>query len=148
MIGSHIGGEHVSGGLYWCSSSAEFVSIPSEGGRLEGGPGDRYMTVPLPLVLTMGPLMGLAFIVFLPLSGLLVLVPFLLTKMRGAMGAGGISVAQATSGAAQPGISYLEPRLRSRGPEGSPRMQAHEGPHEGKLFDLAREIAEKRWKER
>ncbi len=148
MIGNHVGGERVGGGLYWCSSSAEFVSIPSEGGTLEGGPGDRYITVPLPLVLTAGPLMGLAFIVFLPLSGLLVLVPFLLAKMRSIMAAGRISVAQAASGAAQPGISYLEPRLRTRDPEASPRMQAHEGPQEGKLFDLAREIAEKRWRER
>ena len=144
MFTTHTSGDHVQAGLYWCINSAEFVSIPDEGGELDGDPGNRYVMLPLPLVLTAGPLMGLAFIVFLPLSGLLVLLPFVLGKMRRVLAAGKISAAHAVTGSLAPGISYLEPR---RAAPSSQSSAARDGPQGGKLFDLAREIAEKRWKE-
>jgi len=142
MISKHVGGEIVKGGIYWSLKDGEFVTIPREGGRLPGGSRDSYIKAPLPVVLVVGPVMGLAFAIFLPLSGLLVLVPFLFGKLRGAMVP---SAAHAAAGAMQPGVSYLEPQ-----PRGTAQGQhTPDGTVEnGKLVDLAKEIAERRWQER
>ncbi|MCL4370063.1 MAG: hypothetical protein M1380_04055 [Chloroflexi bacterium] len=141
MITKHVGGEVVKGGIYWSMSAGEFVSVPREGGRLAGSMQDSYLRAPLPVVLVVGPIMGLAFAIFLPLSGLLVLVPFLADKLRGALIP---SAAHAAAGTTlQPGISYLEPRPRT-----APEERPTETPEQGKLVDLAKEIAEKRWQDR
>lgn len=142
MIAKHVGGEAVKGGVYWSMSAGEFVSIPAGGGRLAGGPKDRYIRAPLPIVLIVGPLMGLAFAIFLPLSGLLVVVPLMAGKLRGALGLGRMSTAHMASQGTQLGVSYLEPRPRDRSVEYGSEAEAKDA---GKLVDLAKEIAEKRW---
>ncbi len=141
MVIRHVGGENVRAGIYWSVRDGEFISVPAGGGRLAGGPKDRYIRAPLPVVLIVGPVLGLAFAIFLPLSGLLVLIPFLAAKVRGAVSSGRVSAAHMATTRAQPGLSYLEPR--SGGVAG--REPASEGDQTGKLIDLAKEIAEKRW---
>ncbi len=144
MITRYVGGEYVKGGIYWNGHSAEFVSVPAEGGRLQGGSEERYVMVPLPLALTAGSLLGLAFILFLPLSGLVMLVPFLATKVRSALSAGKMEAARVAVPHPQPGISYLQPR-----PYAGTRRQLGDEDHQaGQVIDLAREIAEKRWMSR
>ena len=54
--------------------------------------------------------MGLAFAFFLPLSGLLVLIPFLGGKLRAVLFSGKVSAAHMAGSRVQPGVSYLEPR--------------------------------------
>ncbi|MGE5617816.1 MAG: hypothetical protein ACM3US_01000 [Sphingomonadaceae bacterium] len=144
MITRHVGGDVVEGGIYWSMSAGEFVSIPKEGGRLAGGPKDRYLRAPLPIVLVVGPIMGLAFAIFLPLSGLLVLIPFLASKLRGALVP---SAAHAAAGSLQPGVSYLEPRTRAAADRPA-QTAAPETDEEGRLVDLANEIAERRWQDK
>ncbi len=143
MITKHAGGEAVKGGIYWSMGAGEFISVPKEGGRLAGGRQDSYLKAPLPVVLVVGPIMGLAFAIFLPLSGLLVLIPFLADKLRGAMAPSAAHVAVGAS--MQPGVSYLEPRPRMSGQE---QPAGTETPEQGKLVDLAKEIAERRWQDR
>lgn len=141
------GGETVKGGCYWSLKDGEFVSVPKKGGKLEGGPERKYVRVPMPLVLIIGPILGLAFAIFLPLSGVLVLVPFVVGKLRSAASSGKVSAAHMASLQMQPGTSYL-------GPTGNPASsgQNEEPPHlpgeeSGKLEALAAEIAERRWRE-
>ncbi len=144
MISKHVGGDFVKGGVYWSMREGEFLAVPKEGGVLEGGKNDRYIRAPLPVVLVLGPILGLAFAIFLPLSGLLVLVPFLAGKIRGAMTP---SAAHVATSSLQPGVSYLEPR--PRGATGEPAAgEPPEGEDDGKLVDLAREIAERRWQDK
>lgn len=140
MIRRHVGGEVVKGGVYWSKSAGEFITVPSEGGILPGSSSDQYIWAPLPVVLIVGPIMGLGFAFFLPLSGVLVLVPFLLGKLRGAAAP---SAARMATPQMQPGVSYLESHSG-----GSKGLEASEGEDKGKLVDLAHEIAEKRWKEK
>ncbi len=98
---------------------------------------DWYVRVPLPLVLVMGPLMGLLYFFTLPFSGMMVLVPFAAGKLRTAVCSGRLSPAHLASGTT-PGISYLEPRRRS----GTAPAQREET-EPCKLLDLADKIAEK-----
>jgi len=143
MISKHVGGEFVPGGIYWSMSAGEFLSVPKEGGRLAGNSQQRYIKAPLPLVLVVGPIMGLAFALFLPLSGLLVLGPFLAGRLRGALVPSAAHAAVGT--AVQPGVSYIEPRPRPGADAHSSQDRAAE---QGKLVDLAKEIAERRWQDR
>ncbi len=146
MVTRHAGGEAVQGGIYWSMGAGEFISVPPEGGRLAGGPKDRYVKAPLPLVLIVGPMLGLAFAIFLPLSGLLVLIPFLASKVRDLLSPGRVSVAHMAGPSVAPGASYLEQRSR-RGTVGEAERADTSSPEpEGKLIDLAKEIAEKRWR--
>lgn len=141
MFGRHVGGEVVRGGVYWGKRVGEFVSVPVVGGILPGGPRDSYVETPLPLVLIAGPLMGLAFAIFLPLSGLLVLATLLVGRAWG---------------------DEIEPRARPIPPDGnhsgapdleSPldavsAVRAGDGrPVDGTIVALASEIAERRWRE-
>jgi hypothetical protein len=144
MLNRQVGGEVAQSGIYWNIRDGEFISVPTGGGKLAGGPRDRYLKAPLPVVLVVGPLMGLAFALFLPLSGLLVLVPFLAAKLRGAVSSGKVSAAHMASPRMQPGVSYLEPRSGGATKRSSTAENA-ESEQEGKLIDLAKEIAEKRW---
>ena len=108
-----------------------------------GGPGDWYVRAPLPLVLLLGPLMGMLFIFTLPFSGMLVLVPFLAGKVRTAVSAGKRRPAHLTSGA-EPAISHLEPYSRPEARDSAPALRCG-GARPCNLIDLANEIAEKEW---
>ena len=136
----HCGGEKVSGGVYWNKNAGEFISVPADGGRLGGGENDQYIRTPLPLVLILGPLMGAAFAFFLPLSGVLVLAPFLASKLRSAVAPG---AARMAAPHLQPGVSYLEPA-----PHGDVAEHTDVATDDAKLIRLAEAIAEKRMRER
>jgi len=145
MVTKYTGGQVVKRGIYWSSSSGEFVAVPRDGGRLEGGADDRYFRSPQPLVLVLGPLMGLAYALFLPISGLLVLIPYLLEKMRTGLFSRKLAAAHVAGSMAQPGISYLEPHLRGQRRSEPADAEDVETAHMGKLVDLASEVAAKRW---
>lgn len=139
MTSNHFGGDKVSGGVYWNRKDKEFITVPSEGGRLRGCENDVYVKTPIWMVLLAGPLMGLAFAFFLPLSGLLVLVPILASKMRGAAAPG---VAGMASSQLQPGLSYLE----GRAPVAVGERCAEAG-SDARLMQMAEEIAGRRMRE-
>jgi len=71
MFSQHHGGCIVDGGVYWSRRAMEFVPVPPSGGTLPGGNEDAYVRTPILLVLVLAPVMGLAFAMFLPLSGIL-----------------------------------------------------------------------------
>jgi hypothetical protein len=73
-------GEAVPRGTYWSGKSWEIAQVSQDGDHLPAGDGTYYRT-PLPLLLLLGPVIGLAFIVFVPFA-----VPALLVY-RGVVGA-------------------------------------------------------------
>lgn len=144
MFTKHVGGETVPGGVYWSMKAGEFIAVPNEGGKLEGGAGHQYIKAPMPVVLIAGPILGLAFAIFLPLSGLLVLLPFLGSKLRDAFSSGQVAAAHVASSRMQPGMSYLEAGSKEKdGAEGA--QSDFEAEEDDRLVGLAEEIAEKRW---
>ena len=105
-----------------------------------GEPNERYVRAPLPLVLLLGPLMGLLFFFTLPLSGMLVLAPFLARKVRTAVFSGRLSPAHLASGV-EPGISYLEPYRRPVSHDAT-LPAPRDGVEPDNLVDLANKIVE------
>lgn len=140
MLAKMEGGTTAKGGVYWSVKDGEFITVPKEGGLLEKGSGRSYIKVPLPIVLVVGPIMGILFAFFLPLSGLLVLGSMVKQKLTGAVSTGAAGMA---SPRMQPGVSYLEPTSQSAEAEAA----APSAGDDGKLIELAKEIAERRWTE-
>jgi hypothetical protein len=68
MVKKYSGGQFVPAGIYWNREAWELAQIPEEGDYLPAGEGATYYRVPLLLVVALGPLIGLAFILFLPLA--------------------------------------------------------------------------------
>lgn len=67
MFRKYSGGMFVPCGTYLNTKDWEFHGVPREGAFLDGD-GITYYRVPLLLVMTLGPLIGLAFILFLPVA--------------------------------------------------------------------------------
>ena len=73
MIRKYSGGTFAPCGTYVNTKSWEFQSVPREGDRLEGE-GVTYYRLPLLVLMGLGPLIGLAFILFLPVAVPVVLI--------------------------------------------------------------------------
>jgi hypothetical protein len=71
-------GERVRRGTYLNGKTWELVSVTRNGDPLPASKGVTYYRAPLPLVLLVGPFVGLAFVIFLPFA-----VPALLLQMAG-----------------------------------------------------------------
>ena len=67
MVKKYSGGTFVPGGTYFNMKRWEFMAVPKEGDVLEDE-GVTYYRTPMFLVLGLGPIVGLAFILFLPLA--------------------------------------------------------------------------------
>ena len=67
----HTGGEQVRGGTYVDVKTGQLVSFGrTDDAVLPGTASTEYARLPVGLVLVLGPLAGLAYIIFLPLAGL------------------------------------------------------------------------------
>jgi hypothetical protein len=73
------GAEMVEPGLFLNVRQLSFTSM-QERGPLPGGGGDVYRQVPTPVLLLVGPLLGLAFVVFLPFIGFAVVARLLVAQ--------------------------------------------------------------------
>ncbi len=129
MFSQHHGGTIVDGGIYWSRRAMEFVPVPASGGTLPGGHEDAYIRTPILLVLLLGPMMGLAFAMFLPLSGILGVVGIVAGRLYGAVTPGLTRrVAVASAEAAPAGVAARSGSV-----------------DDGKLISMASEIAERKW---
>ena len=66
MAGYH-GGQVVQGGCYLKRATWEMESVARGGGTLPGNEETRYSRLPLPAVMVLGPLMGLAYAIITPI---------------------------------------------------------------------------------
>jgi len=63
------GNETVKPGFYWNPAKWEITTIEKKGTKLPGDEELNYHHIPLPLVILLGPIMGAAYVIFLPLIG-------------------------------------------------------------------------------
>ena len=68
MIRKYAGGQFAPDGIYLKKRVWDLTQIPEGGDYLPEDEGVTYYRVPLPLVMVLGPIAGLAFILFLPLA--------------------------------------------------------------------------------
>ena len=68
MLRKYRAGQFAPAGTYWNNKTWELVVVSEGGEYLPAGQGVTFYRAPLPLVLALGPLAGLAFILFLPFA--------------------------------------------------------------------------------
>lgn len=76
-------GAPVPSGTYLNRKTWELAHVSESGGSLPEGEDVAYYRLPLLLVLALGPLAGLAFILFLPLAGVIAAVYMALKVIAG-----------------------------------------------------------------
>ncbi len=79
----HKGGDAVKKGFYGSSRRWTIEMIEADGGTLPGAADERYIKLPVLAVLVAAPIMGLAFAVFLPFIGFVMLGAFGWRKLTG-----------------------------------------------------------------
>lgn len=77
------GSDQVTMGFYWNPSRWDIVTIPKGGGILPGNDDIGYVRIPLIFVMLLGPLVGAAYVIFLPLIGFVMLFGFAGRKLLG-----------------------------------------------------------------
>ena len=76
------GGSAVPGGYYLNASRWTVVPVARDGDALPPGPG-RWQRVPMPVALALVPILGVTFLMFMPVAGFLVLGGWAVGKVRG-----------------------------------------------------------------
>jgi hypothetical protein len=128
------GNSKVKSGYYFSTSTLAVEVIGEEGGRLPGGSTTRYYSVPFPLLFAIIPVVGLAFLMFLPMIGFALLGVAMAKSVTGRLheGAGALAATVAPSQAT--GAAYLGGREgEKKNEEVSPEIEK-----------LEKEVAEKR----
>lgn len=64
---SYPGGDRARAGSYWNTAAWSIGAVRAQGGVLPGTPTVTYLRIPTALLLLVAPVMGLAYVVFLPL---------------------------------------------------------------------------------
>jgi hypothetical protein len=76
------GGSAVPGGYYLNASRWAVAPVARDGDSLPPGPG-RWRRVPMPLALALVPILGVTFLMFMPVAGFVVLGGWAVRKVRG-----------------------------------------------------------------
>lgn len=76
------GGSAVPAGYYLNASRWAVVPVARDGDRLPPGPG-QWRRVPMVVALALVPILGVTFLMFMPVAGFIVLFQFLAGKVRG-----------------------------------------------------------------
>ncbi len=136
-MAKYTNGMQVGGGYYWNASNWEVEVVPSEGGRLRGGPDARYAKVPFPALFLVVPLLGATFLMFLPVIGFALLAYAMAKRLAGLFTQGATEFASTVQpGGFAPGAAYFT---------GKPHEPEHASPAaEQTLAELDKEIAARR----
>jgi hypothetical protein len=112
MTTSYRANEKVQSGYYLNTARLSIAPIANDGERLPAGPG-AWRRLPTLLAMLATPVLGLAFLMFLPLIGFLVTAQAALQPMVGLLHGSAGNLAATMSGHAEPGESNLTGRHAS-----------------------------------
>ena len=126
-------------GYYFNTRSWTLQSVAEDGGMLPGGSEERYLHVPLLLAFLVAPLMGAAFLMFLPFAGFILTGQAALGPVSRFFGLSASEVAATLVPGWQPGEAHLTGRRAEIG-----RSSERGAVVEGRLARLEREIAARR----
>jgi hypothetical protein len=132
----YTGGMKVDGGYYWNAKGWQVEVVGQEGGRLPGAATARYLKVPFPVLFAVVPVMGLLFLVFLPVIGFGLFAYAIAKRIAGGVHRGATELASTV----QPGMIPGEAHLTGKAGE----EKAPEAGSADHLEKLEKEIAERR----
>jgi hypothetical protein len=128
------GSAKVKSGYYFSTSSLGVEVISEDGGTLPGPSTTRYISVPFPLLFAVIPVVGLAFLMFLPFIGFALLGAAVFQKVTGQFAKGADALAATVAPSQAVGAAYLAGRDgEKKNEEVSPEVEK-----------LEKEVAEKR----
>jgi hypothetical protein len=131
---SYNGNSKVQGGYYFSTQTLGVEVISEEGGTLPGPVTARYYSVPFPLLFAILPVVGLAFLMFLPFIGFALLGWAAIERVTGHVSKGADALAATVAPTQAVGAAYLGGREgKERNEEVSPEIER-----------LEKEVAEKR----
>jgi hypothetical protein len=128
-------------GFYWNLQKWEMTMIPRHGGVLPGTAAEGYFRIPTPMFLVLAPLMGLLYVVFLPVIGFALVLGHLGKVAGEGIKALFMKVVVTVSPDWQPGEAYLAARRKARQQR---RQRAAGRAPDRALVELADEIERKR----
>ena len=104
---TYSGNSKVKSGYYFSTSSLSVEVIGEEGGTLPGPATARYFSVPFPLLFAIVPVVGLAFLMFLPFIGFGLLAWALVRRATGHVSKGADALAATVAPPHATGAAYL-----------------------------------------
>jgi hypothetical protein len=131
---TYSGNSKVQGGYYLSTRSFGVEVIGEEGGTLPGASTARYLSVPFPLLFVVVPVVGLAFLMFLPLIGFALLASALFQRITGHVSEGADALVATVAPPQATGAAYLGGR---EGEKKNEQVSAE-------VEKLEKEVAEKR----
>jgi len=138
------GGTKVAKGVYLNLANGELVQLYGQVRVLPGGGNDKYIKVPGILAVIGGPFVGLAFVIFLPLVGIIGMIGFLVYKAWHGTVALGRKVFQPVAVGQEPGMAYLTQRRGTAGKGEQGEKGAKEGQADAGIEKIADEVARRR----
>ena len=131
----YVGGQTAKAGFYWNTNEWELETLSGKGGKLPGTSETAYVKIPAVAMLTLAPLMGGMYVMFLPFIGFALLAEHVGKKVAGAAKRGAEDVAGALVPEVRPGEAYLA---------GKKDGKKGEETKDSAVAKLEKEIAEKR----
>lgn len=101
------GGDEVKGGFYFNTNQKDLVTVENDLGLLPGDETDIYMRVPLPVMLAVGPIIGLVYVIFLPFVAFAMVMYVGSKKVWGGVRWFGNWLLQSATANWKPGVAYL-----------------------------------------
>jgi hypothetical protein len=127
------GNQAVQGGYYFSMKSFGVEVVGDEGGTLPGDASAKYVRVPFPALFLIVPVVGLAFLMFLPAIGLYLVAKAIVMKVTGHVAEGATDLAATIAPDHATGAAYLTGKKDGAPAEKSPELEK-----------LEQEIGEKR----
>jgi len=127
------GNSSVNGGYYLSTKTFAIEVIGNDGGTLPGTSDVKYVAVPFPLLFAVVPVIGLAFLMFLPAIGFWLVGKATVMKVTGQVAEGASSLAATVAPDLATGAAYMTGKKEGEQAEKNPELEK-----------LAKEIEEKR----
>ena len=128
-------GTQVRKGYYFSMKSWTLQPVPAEGAALPGTAGEEYLRVPLLLAFAVAPVMGAAFLMFLPFVGFYLAGTAAVRPVARVFGRSASELAATVQPGWAPGEAHLAGRRGERGADHA---------RDARLDRLEREIAARR----
>jgi hypothetical protein len=134
-MATYNGSSSVRGGYYLSTRTWSVEVIGNEGGTLPGPATTKYLSVPFPLLFLVVPIIGLAFLIFLPFIGFALFANAVVRRLTGHVAEGATKLAATVAPDAATGAAYMT------GEKGEEKPAEKVSPE---LEKLEKEIEEKR----